>query len=91
MQGRKPAKSGSLFNLKDDLGETTDVSAQHPEEVQQLRALMSTYMKEFNANLRPIGWIAGYSEERWMEIKRARSSAKKAKKEAKAKKKRRAE
>lgn len=87
-QGREPAKAGSLFNLKNDLGERTDVSAQHPEKVQQLRQLMTAYMKEFEANKRPTGWIEGYNEERATEAKRARTSAKKASKEAKEKKRR---
>lgn len=32
-----------LFNLKDDPAETTDVSAQHPEVVQKLSALLNRY------------------------------------------------
>ncbi|PHR91892.1 MAG: N-acetylgalactosamine 6-sulfate sulfatase [Robiginitomaculum sp.] len=80
MQGRKPAKAGSLFNLKDDLGETTDVSSQHPEMVQQLQQLMTEYMEEFNANKRPIGWVKGYSEERANETKRAQRETKAEKK-----------
>ncbi len=86
MQGRKPAPAGSLFNLKDDLGETTDVSAQHPEIVQQLRELMGVFMKGFEANKRPIGWVEGYSEERANEIKKAAKEAKAAGKKAKTKK-----
>ena len=38
LQGRKPAEAGSLFNLKDDIGETNDLSSKHPEIVQQLQA-----------------------------------------------------
>lgn len=77
MRGRKPAEAGSLFNLKDDLGETTDVSAQHPEKVKELQRLMAEYMKEFDDNKRPIGWMEGYSEERSIERKRAKREAKK--------------
>lgn len=77
MQGRKPAKAGSLFSLKDDLGETTDVSAQHPEKVKQLQRLMSDFMKQFDAHKRPIGWMEGYSEERSLERKRAKREVRK--------------
>jgi arylsulfatase A-like enzyme len=91
MQGRKSAKAGSLFNLKDDVGETTDVSAKHPEKVQELRGLMARFMKEFDANKRPVGWMEGYSEDRALETKRAQREAKAANKETKAEKKRRAE
>lgn len=61
MQGRLPAKAGSLFNLKDDVGETTDLSAQYPEKVKELTELMDAYMKAFSANTREIGWVDGYS------------------------------
>jgi arylsulfatase A-like enzyme len=54
---RVPAKAGSLFNLKDDLGETTDVSKAHPERVADLTRLMDRFMSELNANTRPIGRI----------------------------------
>ena len=76
MQGRKRAKAGALFHLKNDLGETTDISSQHPDKVQQLEQLMKNFMNEFDANKRPIGWIDGYSEQRSMETKRAMRAAK---------------
>lgn len=57
MQGRQPAKAGSLFNLKMDVGETTDVSEKHPEKVRELSRLMQAYMKDFNSNTRPIGRV----------------------------------
>ena len=52
---RVPAKAGSLFNLKDDPGETTDLSRQHPEIVSQLKQRMKAAMAELNANTREIG------------------------------------
>lgn len=81
MQGRKPASAGTLFNLKDDLGETTDVSTGHPEKVRQLEEIMTNYIEEYEANKRPIGWAEGYSEERAIKEKRASREAKAAKKE----------
>lgn len=83
MRGRMPAKAGSLFNLKDDLGESTDVSAQHPDKVQELQRLMVRFMKAFEANKRPIGWMEGYSEERLTERQRAKSTSEKTKAEKK--------
>ncbi|MEM7143519.1 MAG: sulfatase-like hydrolase/transferase [Verrucomicrobiota bacterium] len=82
-QGREPAEAGSLFNLKDDLGETTNVAAQHPEVVQQLQKEMKAFMEEYEANVRPIGWVEGYSEERVIETKRGMQGEKAAKKEDK--------
>ncbi len=79
MQGRKPAEAGSLFNLKDDIGETTDVSPKHPEIVQKLQTLMTNYMKEFEANKRPAGWVEGYSEAPSNETKRTKKEAKREK------------
>jgi len=87
LQGRKPAEAGSLFNLKDDIGETNDLSSKHPEIVQQLQALMKDYMKEFESNKRPAGWVEGYSKERSLEAKRRSKEAKAAEKKSKVEKK----
>ncbi len=62
--GRVEAKAGSLFNLKNDPGETTDLSAQYPEKVKELTKKMDAFMEKFNANKREIGWIDGYSAEK---------------------------
>lgn len=59
---RVPAQAGSLFNLKEDLGETTDLSAQHPEKVQELTAMMNAFMEELEANSRPVGELPNISE-----------------------------
>ena len=80
--GRVPAKAGSLFNLKNDVGETTDVSARYPEKVQELKEMMEAYMKAFDANTRPIGRIAGYSED----LVKAKQKAKTKEKRSKIKK-----
>jgi len=57
MQDRKPAGAGSLFNLKNDPGETRDLSEQFPNKARELRKLMEAYMKELTANTRPIGRV----------------------------------
>lgn len=38
-----------LFNLRDDLEESTDRSAEHPERVQALRLLLAQTLKDWNA------------------------------------------
>jgi arylsulfatase A-like enzyme len=58
---RVPAEAGSLFNLKEDLGETTDLSAQHPEKVQELTEIMNVFMEELEANSRPVGDLPSIS------------------------------
>ncbi len=73
MQGRLPAKAGSLFNLKEDLSEKTDLSAKHPEKVQELQKMMDAYMEAFNANTRKIGWIDGYNAEKSNATKKNRN------------------
>lgn len=50
-------REGSLFNLKDDVGETTDVSDQYPEIVKGLKIRMNAAMHELNVNTREIGKI----------------------------------
>ena len=42
-------------------------------------------MEEYEANLRPIGWVEGYSEERAIETKRAMNEKKKARQSGKGK------
>lgn len=60
-QGRLPARAGSLYNLKNDLSETTDVSASHPEKVKELTRMMEAFMKELDTNSRPIGKVEGFT------------------------------
>jgi arylsulfatase A-like enzyme len=52
---RVPAEAGSLFNLKNDVSESTDVSEQFPEIVRGLKIRMKAAMRELNANTREIG------------------------------------
>ena len=54
---RVPAKAGSLFNLKRDIGETTDLSARNPEMVQELTEMMDTFMSGLTKNSRAIGVV----------------------------------
>lgn len=58
-QGRVAAEAGSLFNLKNDIGESTDLSARYPERVEELSRMMDSFMKELKANTREIGRISG--------------------------------
>lgn len=57
MQGRLAAPAGSLFNLKDDPGETIDLSAVYPERVRELRSMMSDFIEELEANRRELGRV----------------------------------
>lgn len=54
---RQPVAAGTLFNLKDDLGETTNAAARHPAVVRQLSDAMSDFMKAYQANPRPSGKV----------------------------------
>lgn len=59
-EGKRPsAKAGSLFDLQTDPGEITDVSADHPETVSDLRRRMKVAVEELEANSRPIGHLPG--------------------------------
>lgn len=51
----KPAEAGALFNLNEDIGETTDVSAQYPEKAAALKKMMDEFMAGFEATTRPVG------------------------------------
>ncbi len=54
-----------LYNLAEDVGETTDVSGQHPEEVARLQGLADAAREDLGdavtgregANCRPCGWV----------------------------------
>lgn len=56
-QGRIPAKAGSLFNLKDNPGESTDLSLLHPEKTKQLKSMMEKMMQDLSGSERPIGKV----------------------------------
>lgn len=74
---RVAAKAGSLFNLRDDIGETKDVSAEHPEIVKELTQIADAYYQKFQLNKREPGYINGLDAEsaeklskEWMENKK---------------------
>ncbi|MEM9366110.1 MAG: sulfatase-like hydrolase/transferase [Planctomycetota bacterium] len=52
---RKAAPAGSLFDLKEDVGETNDVAAQHPDVVMELEQQMKLVLQDLERNGRPIG------------------------------------
>ena len=56
-QGRVPAESGTLFNLKEDLSESTDVSKENPEKVKELEKIMKEFTEELEKNKRPIARV----------------------------------
>lgn len=47
----------ALYNLDDDIGEERNVSADHPEIVQQLKTAMQVFQKDMEAHTRPAGSI----------------------------------
>lgn len=50
-----PAKAGELFNLDDDVAETTDVSADHPELTEQIKKMADQFLSDFKKNTRKAG------------------------------------
>ena len=60
---RIPAVAGSLFNLKEDVGETTDLSRQHPERVAGLTKRMKAFQAKLKKNTHPIGRITEVPED----------------------------
>ena len=55
----KPAEEGALFNLKDDIGETDNVSGKYPEIAESLKEKMGAFMAEFETMTRPVGDATG--------------------------------
>jgi arylsulfatase A len=47
----------SLYDLESDVGETTDVSAQHPDIVEKLKAAAESFDRELKANKREPGRV----------------------------------
>ncbi|MDF7825967.1 sulfatase [Pontiellaceae bacterium B12227] len=47
----------ALYNLDEDVGEKKNVAADHPEIVQQLKAVMQDWEKEMEENVRPAGSV----------------------------------
>ncbi|MGB0370776.1 MAG: sulfatase-like hydrolase/transferase [Opitutales bacterium] len=83
MQGRTPIEEGSLFNLKDDIGETTDISSQHPEIVQELKKMAQDYQLELASNIRPPEWVDGWDAEKVKQYQKEMKAAKNNKKKKK--------
>ena len=50
-------KGGRLYNLDEEIGEMTDVSAKHPEVVTRLTALAEKMAAEIKENKRPVGQV----------------------------------
>lgn len=47
----------ALFDLENDIGETTDVADQHPEVVERLKKLLDEFQKDIKDNARPPGRV----------------------------------
>ena len=56
-ENTKGALPGELFNLKDDIGETKDVSQQYPELVKEMKKMMEDYLRDLSQNSRKIGTV----------------------------------
>lgn len=52
-------KKGELYHLDRDVGETTNVAADHPRVVDRLRKLAEAFEEEIAANARPVGQYTG--------------------------------
>ncbi len=50
-------RNGELYNLEEDLSETTDVSAAHPEIVARLTGYIQEFEAEIAAHARPVGIV----------------------------------
>jgi arylsulfatase A len=46
---------GELYNLKNDLGEKSNVAASHPDKVKELHAMLTDFAAEIRAHARPVG------------------------------------
>jgi len=53
----KKGKGPVLFNLANDIAETTDLSAKHPERVKAMEALAKKRLAEINSNIIPLGKV----------------------------------
>ena len=69
-EGENGKHAYELYNLRDDIGETTNLASTQPERVQQLDALIETFLKETNAVVpipnpnyqKPIGRLSGMND-----------------------------
>ena len=55
-KGEKTA-SPKLYNLEEDIGETTNVAKDHPKVVERLRARMTNFQEELEQNSRPAAFV----------------------------------
>lgn len=50
-----PVQAGALFNLKEDISESKDLSAEYPEIKDKIQKMADAFVKEYKANKRPAG------------------------------------
>ena len=48
-------RSGALYNLADDIGESRNVAAKHPEVVARLKRYLDEFEVDIRKNSRPVG------------------------------------
>ena len=53
--GKWKLKGNQLYNLKDDLSESTDVASAHPEVTARLKKILNEHQAELEKNKRPFG------------------------------------
>ena len=65
LKGRSTVKSRpagpfpALYDLENDIAETTNVAAEHPEVVERLTKLIQAHRQEIQRNRRPVGQVEG--------------------------------
>ncbi|MEM6655218.1 MAG: hypothetical protein AAF596_05390, partial [Planctomycetota bacterium] len=53
--------AGSLFDLENDLGETEELSDQHPAVSDDLRRAMTAFTSDFETTRRPSGEVDAFA------------------------------
>ncbi len=54
---------GELYDLVNDISETTDVAGEHPEIADELRAALASLQEDIDLNGRPLAHVDDFSEE----------------------------
>lgn len=54
---RMAGKKAALYDLEADIGETTNVLAEHPEVAERLRGYIAVFKQDLEKNSRPAGWV----------------------------------
>jgi len=57
VKSRPAGKCPQLYNLADDISETTNLADKHPEIVERLKAIIEAHRAEIKENSRPVGTL----------------------------------